>query len=173
MKDTTTKGLIYLLVVSVILSGLSLAFSFNKQADKSLGYANQDGKFFVSKTITSSAISSTTAVDLTVPVSSGSLFLNNILLETGSTGLAGCTNIKIKDSSTAFGTTTLMETVVTGLGANQSIDITDASVVKKKAILPAGAKLQILAVGADCTGAGTVKVTAIFDKSEAGGYIAE
>lgn len=124
--------------------------------------------FTISKTITSSAIT-TSAQDLSL-VSTGRLLVDNIVLKTDGTGLAGATNFRIL-SNNAKGLAAILEEAVSNLGANKTVDIFTASVVKQRTVLETGKKLQFLGTVGAGTGAGTIDVIITFKRLDSGAQI--
>lgn len=112
--------------------------------------------FIIKKTITSSAIT-TSAQDLSSVAFGGDLYVENVVLKTDSTGLAGATNFRIL-SNNSKGLVAILEETVANLGANKTIDLVTASIVKQKTFLESGKKLQFLGTASAGTGAGTVDV---------------
>lgn len=128
--------------------------------------------FTIKKTITSSAIL-TTAQDLT-SVASGELLIQQIVVKTGATGLAGGTNFTIL-SDNAKGLVNIFVETVANLGANITKVLSGVptaadtltsdgtpSVTALTTVLEAGKKLQYLNTAAVGTGAGTIDVYVTF-----------
>lgn len=128
--------------------------------------------FTIKKTITSSAIL-TTAQDLT-SVASGELLIQQIVVKTGATGLAGGTNFTIL-SDNANGLVNIFVETVANLGANITKVLSGVptaadtltsdgtpSVTALTTVLEAGKKLQYLNTAAVGTGAGTIDVYVTF-----------
>lgn len=153
------KDIIIVSLVAVF-SLLGIAFGNKPQT---VGFADQFDGFTVQKTITSSAISTTTAQDLTNPAT-GNLYVDNIVLSTDSTGLAGCTSFNVLVSGNTYGTTVVASNTVANLGANATIDLNSAT-TKQRIVLENGAKLQYKGVGGTCSGAGKIQATVILKKA--------
>lgn len=163
--------------------------SVNNVADSSLVAANADGsvlerlellqtaptgvgtRFWVKKTLTSSAILASAAADVTGVSSGGELMITDIVVKTDSTGLAAGTNFELKTNNTK-GLANFFVTAVSGLGANKTIDLSGASVTKIKTVVESGKKVQVQSTAADCTGAGTIDVYVQFERLAAGATIA-
>jgi hypothetical protein len=126
--------------------------------------------FTIQKTITSSTIT-TSAQDLTLVSGGGELLIEDVILKTDGTGLAGPTNFRIL-SNNAKGAAAILEETVANLGANKTVNLDSASVAKQRTILESGKKLQFLGTAAGGTGAGTVQVTVKFRRLSPGAVIA-
>lgn len=127
-------------------------------------------RFWVSKTLVSSAILVTPAVDVTGASSAGKLAIVDVVLKTDGTGLAGMTNLRLQTDNAA-GAAVFLETAASGLGANATIDLANASVTKKKVVLEQGKKVQAAATASDGTGAGTVTIEICFERYQPAGRI--
>ena len=113
-------------------------------------------KFIIKKEITSSDIKAASSLDLTVP-GSGEIKIDDIILKTDGTGLAGGTNIEITTDNDNGAENVMVETVA-NLGANATVELSGASVSGVKTVLEDGKRLQMNCTGVDCTGAGKVFV---------------
>ena len=113
--------------------------------------------FWLKKTVTSSAILLASAVDITGVSSSGELAIEDVVVKTDATGLAGGTNFELK-SNNAKGLANIFVETVANLGANKTVDLTGASVAKIRSVIETGKKLQVQSTVADCTGAGTIDI---------------
>lgn len=127
--------------------------------------------FWLKKTMVSSAILSSAAVDLTGVSSVGELAIEDVILKTDSTGLAAGTAINLLTNNVK-GLANFMVQAVSGLGANKTVDLAGASGTKIKTVLETGKKIQIQATVADCTGAGTIDVYILLRRLTAGATIA-
>jgi len=131
--------------------------------------------FIVQKSVTSSLIVSSGAIDLTQIATTGDILVRNFTMETDSTGLASQTaNAYITITKTGgHGATTLGTQIVTALGAN--ITMQGSSMATTAMNLPftieAGSKLQIAAATYNCTGAGTIKFTMQCQRVTAGAIL--
>ena len=131
-------------------------------------------RFWVKKTITSSAIT-TAAQDLTTVATNGELAILNVILKTDATGLAGGTNFVISTTN-AKGVVNLAVETVSNLGANitksygnsPAGDTTTSdggyTVTQLITVLEAGKKLQFNNTAGAGTGAGTVDVYVQFER---------
>lgn len=128
-------------------------------------------EFWVKKTIVSSAITFAAAVDITGVSSGGELAIENVIVKTDSTGLAGGTNFQIK-SNNAKGLANILAEAVANLNANKTVDLFTASVTKQRTVLESGAKLQVQNTVGDGTGAGTADIYIQFRRLTAGATIA-
>lgn len=86
-------------------------------------------------------------------VSGGDVFIENIVVETDATGLAGGTNVQFS-SDDPIGASNLLAETVANLGANKTVDINTASVAKQRATIRNGFHLRINSTAAPCTGVG-------------------
>lgn len=155
------KIVILLGVIALFLAGIFTVSLIPKQAVISDSVGAGGGsfvprEFVVTKTLTSSAIASSTASDVTVPVQ-GDMIVDNVIVQTDATGLAAGTNFQILTTDTV-GTTTIMQHAVSGLGSNATIDLNSAT-TKQRTVLHDGFKLTAKCTVADCTGAGKVYIT--------------
>ncbi len=121
------------------------------------------------KIITSSSIT-TSPQDLTTVATGGDMVIENIILETDGTGLAGGTNFQILKNG-GEGLAIFMSETVGNLGANKTVDSFSASIAKQRSTIKVGQKLQFdNTVGAG-TGGGTIKVTIVLFRAIAGANI--
>lgn len=120
------------------------------------------------KTITSSTI--TTSAQALTTNATGDVYIENIVLKTDSTGLAGATNFRIL-SNNAKGALPIVEETVANLGASKTVDAFTASVVKQRTMLESGKQLQFLGTASAGTGAGTVDVYILYRRLSAGASI--
>lgn len=109
-------------------------------------------------TITSSSIT-TTPQTLATPTL-GLLYIDNIILRTDATGLAGGTNFVISSNDTSGASTIIAETVA-NLGANKTIDLNSASVTKQRTVVSNSSVLRYNNTAAVGTGAGVLTVTIV------------
>jgi hypothetical protein len=86
-------------------------------------------------------------------VTGGDIEIEQMLLDTDGTGLAGGTNVQILTDDTNGQANIMVETVA-NLGANKSIDLFTASVTKQRRVIRQGKHLQINSTVAACTGTG-------------------
>lgn len=110
--------------------------------------------FWLKKTVVSSTITFGAPVDIT-GVSTGELVIDQVILKTDSTGLAGGTNFQILTNNTK-GAAVFFANTVAGLGASVTVDT--GGVTNQKTVLTSGKKIQIQNTIADGTGAGTVDI---------------
>lgn len=131
-------------------------------------------RFWVKKTITSSAIT-TSAQDLT-SVATGQLAILQVIEKTDGTGLAGGTNFEIL-SNNAKGVVNILVETVANLGANitkvlsgvpaagdTTTSDAGATVTAVPTVLEAGKKLQYKNTAGAGTGAGTIDVFVQFER---------
>lgn len=131
-------------------------------------------RFWVGATITSSTLT-TTAQDFTT-VSTGRLYIRNVLVKTDSTGLAGATNFELL-SNNAKGVANIFVETVANLGANVTKCITDGAIQAETTtsdahptvtalptVLETGKKIQFDGTAAPGTGAGTIDVFIEFER---------
>lgn len=121
-------------------------------------YANNVGVTVVQKDIVSSTIT-TSDVAVFQTIGNG-LIIDDCIVTTDSTGLAGGTSFVLKADGRTF-----FSTAVSGLGATAVKDIKNASVTGSKVVVPEGTKnitvANTVAVG---TGAGKATVTLVCRK---------
>jgi hypothetical protein len=159
--------LILISVVALLALGLAI-ISLN--VDKGVGaYNNQYDGVIVSKVLTSSSISTSTATNVT-EIATGDFYIDNIIASTDATGLATGTLFQIKVVTPTYGTTTVLSHAVSGLGANQSVDLNSAT-TKQRVILQDGDKLVAYCTGANCAGAGKIKIDVVLRKASYGAAI--
>ena len=126
--------------------------------------------FVVKKTITSSAI--TTSAQSLTTAATGELLIEQIIVKTDATGLAGATNLEIL-SDNAKGQVNIAVAAVSGLGANKTKVMVGGSddsttddnffeITGRGTVLEAGKKLQFIGTSSAGTGAGTVDVYVTF-----------
>lgn len=128
--------------------------------------------FTIKKTITSSGIT-TSAQDLTTVANRGELMIEQIIVKTDATGLAGGTNFTIL-SNNANGVVNIFVETIANLGANitktlfgtTAADTTTSdsapTVTSLTTVLEAGKKLQYLNTAAAGTGEGTIDIYVSF-----------
>ena len=112
--------------------------------------------------ITSSNIKTATKINLSNNAVGGPIYIDNIIIETDATGLAGGTNFQILRSG-SIGLSAFMVHAVSSLGANASIDLNSAT-TKQRIVLFPGEQLQVNCTSSNCTGPGKIYVTVIFKK---------
>lgn len=159
----------FILISVVALLALGLAI-ISLNGDKGVGaYNNQYDGIIVSKTLTSSSISTSTATAIT-QYATGDFYIDNIIASTDATGLATGTLFQIKVDSPTYGTTTVLSHAVSGLGANQTVDLNSAT-TKQRVILQDGDRLVAYCTGANCEGAGKIKIDVVLRKASYGAAI--
>lgn len=108
--------------------------------------------YTVKKTVVSSDIT-TTASNVFKSVGNG-VQVEEVVIITDGTGLAGGTNIILKADWITF-----FETTVASLGADSVVDKDNATESGSKVIIPTGIKnISIESTVADCTGAGEIEI---------------
>lgn len=130
--------------------------------------------FWVKKTITSSALT-TTAQDLT-STATGQLFIKEVIVKTDATGLAGATNLEILTNN-AKGVVNVFVEAVSNLGASVTkvmsagaiqaeTTTSDAhpTITALPTVLEAGKKMQFIGTSSAGTGAGTIDVFVCFER---------
>lgn len=127
-------------------------------------------EFWIKKTLASSAIPQA-SVDVTGVSSGGELSIEDVIVKSDATGLAGMTNFEL-ETNNAKGLADFFVTAASGLGASKTIDHTNASVTKIRTVLESGAKVVARASAADGTGAGTVDIYVKFRRLAAAATIA-
>lgn len=118
-------------------------------------------EFFITRTLTSSNITTTAKNFSTTPSGSGRIAIYDVIFKTDATGLAGGTNFVISTTNAKGQTNVAVETVA-NLGANKTTSIQNPksqhSVTAQPTILEAGQTIQYNSTVGACTGAGTVDV---------------
>ena len=153
-----------------------------RDSQPNTGYTNQADTFVITKKITNSNIATstnaTTGLDLTNPVT-GSLFVDDIIITTDTTGLATstpwnqqCTGVNIMASGNSASSTVMAVTSVGTLEANETLNFTNAS-SSQKIRIDNGSKLMILPLTKPCQGSGVTTFTIIFKKTDARSSIYE
>lgn len=154
--------------------------TFQKSIAKAIN-VKVGSSFWKFYTITSSNIT-TTAQNLT-PAATGKLLVEQVIVKTDATGLAGGTNFQIL-SNNAKGVANIFVETVANLGANITLvmapgvtgaDVTTSkptpSVTALQTILEAGKKIQYKNTVAAGTGAGTIDIAIKFTRLDAGADI--
>lgn len=117
----------------------------------------QDAQVYtVQTTLTSSAILNSAATNLFQSIGDG-VVIEDIICETDATGLAAGTLFQLKRTD-SYGANIILSHAVASLGANVTIDMSTAT-TKNRSVVGSGKYITSFATGADCTGAGTVRVT--------------
>lgn len=134
---------------------------------------DESGTIIIKKTLTSSAIS--TVVQALSSSAFGDLYVENVIVKTDATGLAGGTDLAIL-STNVKGLAVIFEETIANLGASKTVDITTASVTKQKTVLESGQILQYknTATGAGMvggTGAGTADVFVVLRRVTPGAFV--
>jgi len=127
--------------------------------------------FWIKKTMISSNILESAAVDITSVSSGGELAVEEVVVKTDSTGLAAATNLEIK-SDNANGELNFFVETIANLGASKTVDLDNASVTGERTVIESGKKLQVHATVTDCTGDGTIDIYIKFSRLAAGATIA-
>jgi hypothetical protein len=127
-------------------------------------------------TITSSSIPNNTQTGGDIAVATGVIVIEDIILETDGTGVAGPTNLEFTTNNVKGLTGAAAPNVlqaVSGLGANKTVVCKTSSTTK---ILPltleTGKKLFVDGDDGAGTGAGTVRATILFRRGSAGASLA-
>jgi len=126
------------------------------------------GVFWIKKTLTSNEIT-IGGVDITNTSQGGELVIEDIILQTDSTGLAGGTNFLIT-SDNSKGAPTILSHAVSSLGANVTLNLS-AATVKSPCVLEIGRKLMAKMTVSNGTGSGTIDVRIKFRRLAAGATI--
>jgi len=127
--------------------------------------------FIIKKTMVSSAILESAAVDITGVSSGGELLIEDVVVKTDGTGLAAATNFELK-SNNARGELNFFVETVANLGASKTVDMNGVSVTGEHTVIETGKKLQVHATVTDCTGAGEIDIYVKFRRLAAGATIA-
>lgn len=113
--------------------------------------------FWVKASVVSNTILTASAVDITGVSAGGELEIEDIIVKTDSTGLAGGTNFQIL-SDNANGLANIFVEAVANLGASKTLDLSNASVTKQKTIIETGKKLQVQNTAAVGSGTGVIDI---------------
>lgn len=127
--------------------------------------------FWIKKTMVSSAILSGAPVDITGVSSGGELAVEDVVVKTDGTGLAGGTNFELK-SNNARGQLNFFVETVANLGGSATVDSAGASVLGEETVLETGKKFQVQATVGDCTGAGEIDIYIKLRRLSAGATVA-
>jgi hypothetical protein len=92
--------------------------------------------------------------------SGGDIYIDNVIFESGATGLAGGTTLELIASETQ-GLSVFFANAVSGLGANTTLDMFTAS-TKQRTVIQNGTYVSIGSTGAKCTGSGVWILTVIY-----------
>ena len=110
--------------------------------------------FALKKTVVSNTIKAATAT--AILTASDDELIEQIIMETDGTGLAGGTNFSILNDN-ATGAATVLAQAISGLGVNANILGTSAGVTAlKRFMLESGKHLLVQCSGVDCTGNGVI-----------------
>lgn len=132
--------------------------------------------------LTSSNVLNSAATDLT-SVASGDLVIEQVILVTDATGLAGGTNFEISVNGETYGIDKPIVEAVSNLGASAQRQYPSAVAAETTndnqitvtcavpIVLQAGDKLQYGSSGANCTGAGKIMVALKFTRVSEGADI--
>lgn len=164
-------GSCYTIENYVTNSTTSSASVYPAPASSAQTFTGIGSRFWVTKTVVSSAILSASATDITSVSSGGALAVNQIICQTDATGLAGGTNFNLL-SNNATGAPVILANAVAGLGANATVDLFTAGVTKQRTVLESGKKFQVQSTVAPCTGAGTITIYIELERLAAGATVA-
>jgi len=134
------------------------------------GMLDAGQSFWIAKTGVVSSTVTQAGVDITATSTTGPLAIEDVVVQTNGTGLAGGTNFQITLNN-ASGASVFFAETVANLGANKTVDMTGASVTKIRSVLETGKKLTLKSTVADCTGAGTIDIYVKFRRQTAGANI--
>lgn len=123
-------------------------------ANKDYG-VTYEGKDIVSNTIT------TSDQNLMLVLGNGGI-IEDVVVRTDGTGLAGSTNFVLKANGVTF-----FSTAVSGLGANAAVDLDRASVSKTRVQIPGNSYITFAGTVGAGTGAGVATVTVKLRKLDA------
>lgn len=133
-----------------------------------LGSMDVGSTIMVKRTITSSAI--LTASATTFLTATGELAIDNIIVKSDATGLAGGTNFQILTNN-AKGLANILVETVANLGTNKTIDLNNASVTKIRSSIETTKALQVQSTVGACTGSGTIDIIVAARRVTAGAVL--
>tara|TARA_R110000868_G_scaffold178700_1_gene418508 strand:+ start:3007 stop:3423 length:417 start_codon:yes stop_codon:yes gene_type:complete len=116
-------------------------------------YDSQVGEFsfsFVANTLTTSFVNKAQVVG-------DSIMIEDVIVETDTTGLAGATLFQVKKSDT-IGNPIVFSQAVANLGASATYDLSTAT-IKNRSVCAAGTYIGILGTASAGTGTGVARVT--------------
>ncbi len=122
----------------------------------------------IKKTITSSDI--TTSLQNMALCVGGDVLIENVIVATDGTGLAGGTNFVLSQTSTKGSGTFFAETVA-NLGASSTVDLANASVTSVQQPLQDGKTITFNNTVAIGTGAGTIDIYITYRTLEEGARV--
>lgn len=142
-----------------------------------VGAGNIGEQFVISSTVVSSSIPNNTQTGgaITGPAA-GNVLVEDMIFETGATGVAGPTNIEISTDNVSglnSAAAPLVLQAVSALGANKSVVARVTSTTKVLPfLLESGKKIYIDGDDGAGTGAGTLRVTMVCRRASKGAYLA-
>jgi len=124
----------------------------------------------VSITFVSSTVLTATALNKFLVVGDG-VVIEDTIVQTDGTGIAGGTLFQVKHSGTgSYGAAIILSHAVSALGANVTFDMTTAT-TKNRTTLVGGEYITLSSTSADCTGAGVTLLTIRYRKLNSNSYI--
>lgn len=158
---------------STVASALYGSLDFSGNNVEINGRADAGGEFwYVKKGVVSSTITQA-GVAVSAASTGGELAIEDVIVKTNGTGLAGGTNFSLK-SNNSNGVAIFLTESVANLGANKTVNMTNASVTANgRTVLESGKILTALSTVADCTGAGTIDIYVKMRRITAGATITQ
>jgi hypothetical protein len=122
---------------------------------------NQGGWNWLKMTGLSSDIPISTSPTALAFASGGDIYIDNVIMEVGATGLAGGTNFEVI-ASEVVGLAVFFAETVANLGANTTVDMFTASVAKQRTVIQQGTHISIGSTAAKCTGSAVWTLTVVY-----------
>lgn len=112
--------------------------------------------------VTSSTI--TTSFVNKILVIGADIFVEDVIVETDATGLAGATLFQVKKSDTT-GNPIIFSESVSNLGANKTYDLSSAT-IKNRSLVAAGTYIGVLGTASAGTGTGVARITIKYRRTD-------
>lgn len=155
-------------VASAIFNTAAMAAGLN------VGYSGQldaGQEFWVAKKGVVSSTIVTAGVAITAASIGGECTIEDVIVKTDGTGLAGGTNFDLVTNN-ANGAAIFFANAVSGLGANATVNMATAGVTANgRTVLELGKVVSAKATGSNCTGTGTIDIYIKFRRLVAGANV--
>jgi len=126
-------------------------------------YSDNLGLWTITFDVTSSDI--TTSLTNKLLVIGTGVVVEDVIVETDATGLAGATLFQVKKTDTT-GAAIIFSQAVANLGANATYDLSTAT-IKNRSVVVGGKYIGVLGTASAGTGAGVARVTVKFRRMDA------
>jgi len=126
-------------------------------------YSDNLGLWTITFDVTSSDI--TTSLTNKLLVIGTGVVVEDVIVETDATGLAGATLFQVKKDD-AIGNSIIFSQAVANLGANATYDLSTAT-IKNRSVVVGGKYIGVLGTASAGTGAGVARVTVKFRRMDA------